>query len=384
MKRFKLILFFCIYTIPLLSQDRASLEDQRAKIINRIEFTSKILKKTEKQKFNTLDYLKTIKYQIKNRKKSIEILQKQINGISKDIKDKKIKHDSLIARKTRIKNNYSKTLSSYYYQGLTDNKILFLLSSSNWDDFVSRKSYLKTYTQYTKKRVSQINKQETEIKKLIEAIEAQKKEKEKLLAEETSNIQKLKEESKSKDLVIKELSKKQNKLLRQLKKQKQERKKLNKSIELVIFEELSNREYSFTSGSSSNITSFKSNKFKFTNPVSQGYIESKFGKHRHPTIKNVYVENNGIDIITNPNESVKVIYDGEVVGLRHISGYNWMAIVRHGDYYTVYSKMVKVNISKGDKLSQGQTIGSTDENGHFHFEIWHKKKKLNPEKWIKI
>ncbi len=384
MKRFKLILPLLFFTFSLLSQDRVSLEKERTDIINKIEFTSKVLEKTEKQKYNTLDYLKTIQQQIKNRKRAIENLKKQINSISEDIKEKNEKHDTLIARKARISNNYSQIMSSYYYKSLTENKILFFLSSSNWEDFINRKSYLKTYTQYTRKRISQISEQEAAIENIIQAIKEQKAAKEKLLSEEKINIDKLKEESENKDLVLKKLSKKRKKLLKELKKQKQERIKLNNSIELVIFEELSNGESAVIPHHSADVLGFKENKKNFVKPVSQGYISSKFGKHRHPTIKNVYVENNGIDIITNPNESIKVIFDGEVVGLRHINGYNWMAIVKHGDYYTVYSKMVKVNISKGDKLTRGQIIGSTAENGHFHFEIWHKKIKLNPAKWVKI
>ncbi len=385
MKRFKLILSLLFFSCSLFSQSRVSLEKERTDIINKIEFTSKVLEKTEKEKYNTLDYLRTIQQQIKNRKKAIKNLKNQIRSISKEIKEKNDKRDTLIARKHRISNNYSEIMSSYYYKSLTENKILFFLSSSNWDDFISRKAYLKKYTQYTQKRISQIGEQEAEIKNIIQAIEEQKAEKEKLLSEEKTNVDKLKEESENKDLVLKKLSKKRNKLLKELKRQKQERIKLNNSIELVIFKELSNGDSNIAvTNYPRDAVSFKKNKKNFVVPISQGYISSKFGKHRHPTIKNVYVENNGIDVVTNPNESIKVIFDGEVVGLRHINGYDWMAIVKHGDYYTVYSKMVKVNISKGDKLTRGQIIGSTDENGHFHFEIWHKKIKLNPEKWIKI
>ncbi len=384
MKRCKIILPLIFFSLTLFSQNRVALEKERYDIIEKIEFTSKVLEKTEEQKYNTLDYLKTIQHQIKNRKKAIENLKKQINSISEEIKEKNDKRDTLIARKERISENYSAIISSYYYKSLTENKVLFFLSSSNWEDFISRRAYLKTYTQYTQKRISQISEQETEIKNIIRAIKEQKTEKEKLLSEEKINIDKLKEESASKDLVLKKLSKKRDKLSKQLKKQKQERIKLNNSIELVIFKELSNGENTVVKNSSADVLGFKNNKKNFVNPVSQGYISSKFGKHRHPTIKNVYVENNGIDVVTNPNESIKVIFDGEVVGLRHIDGYNWMAIVKHGDYYTVYSKMVKVSISKGDKLMRGQKIGSTDENGHFHFEIWHKKTKLNPEKWVRI
>ncbi|MEZ4906564.1 MAG: M23 family metallopeptidase [Saprospiraceae bacterium] len=59
-----------------------------------------------------------------------------------------------------------------------------------------------------------------------------------------------------------------------------------------------------------------------------------------------------------------------------------MAIIKHGDYYTVYSKMENVTISKGDKVKNGQEIGILGGNGEFHFEVWKNKTVLDPENWL--
>ena len=63
-----------------------------------------------------------------------------------------------------------------------------------------------------------------------------------------------------------------------------------------------------------------------------------------------------------------------------------MVIIRHGSYYTVYSKLNQVTVSKGQKLKRGQKIGSvaTGENGsvELHFELWKDKIKLDPQKWF--
>lgn len=66
----------------------------------------------------------------------------------------------------------------------------------------------------------------------------------------------------------------------------------------------------------------------------------------------VYTNNSGIDIITNPNETIRAVFDGDVAGLMYINGYNWMIILKHGEYYSVYSKLETVNISKGDRVAK--------------------------------
>ena len=63
-----------------------------------------------------------------------------------------------------------------------------------------------------------------------------------------------------------------------------------------------------------------------------------------------------------------------------------MVIIRHGSYYSVYSKLDQVNISKGQKIKRGQKIGNIvagdDGNAELHFELWKDKTKLDPQKWF--
>ena len=77
--------------------------------------------------------------------------------------------------------------------------------------------------------------------------------------------------------------------------------------------------------------------------------------------------------------------DGTVIGITTIPGYDNMVIVQHGKYYSVYSKLVEVNISKGQKVKAGERIGQlkNKRSAELHFEFWEGKKKLNPELWLK-
>ena len=382
-KRFNLTFLFVSLSFLLYSQDRTKLEEERMRIIDKIEFTSGILKKTEKDKFATLDFLHSLQNQINNRNKIIKNLNTQIKQINKEIESNEKSLEVLIEKKNKIRSKFFDILKVNYIQGLTKNKFLFLLSSTNWENFLDRQRYLKQFNNYTEKRLIEINEQKQEISSILSQVSNDKNELEILLKAEEENVNKIKLESQKKDEVLKKLKKNERKLLTTLKKQKQQREKLNRSIEDIIISQLKAIDQNEVNKDSYKVSSsFKDNKSLLNWPVFGGYISSSYGKHKHPTIRGVATFNNGIDIRTAPNAVVKAIFDGEVVGLMHISGYNWMVIIRHGDYYSVSSKLTSVDISKGDKIKKGDVIGKIGDNGQFHFEIWKQKTKLNPEQWL--
>ncbi len=118
--------------------------------------------------------------------------------------------------------------------------------------------------------------------------------------------------------------------------------------------------------------------------MSKGVITDRFGEHPHPVLKGIKVQNNGIDIRSENNAPVKSLFNGEVASVTRIPGYDYMVMVRHGLYFTVYSRIVKVNVAKGDKVTTGQTLGFLgDDEPDLHLEIWKDRVKLNPEKWIR-
>ena len=85
--------------------------------------------------------------------------------------------------------------------------------------------------------------------------------------------------------------------------------------------------------------SFAGNKGRLPSPVDKGSIISSFGEHPHAEFQNIKIKNNGIDIISAPGAQAKVIFDGEVSSVIFIANLNYVVIVRHGDYLTVYSNL---------------------------------------------
>jgi septal ring factor EnvC (AmiA/AmiB activator) len=133
--------------------------------------------------------------------------------------------------------------------------------------------------------------------------------------------------------------------------------------------------------------SFKKNKGKMELPL-VGTIVKHFGKHQHPDLQRVMVNNSGIDIrLKSAKEmTVKAVSDGTVSGVQFLSGQNHVLILKHGHFYTVYSGLGAVSVQKDDKIKLGQSLGkvaTVKGVSELHFEIWQDKSPTNPEDWLK-
>jgi septal ring factor EnvC (AmiA/AmiB activator) len=122
-------------------------------------------------------------------------------------------------------------------------------------------------------------------------------------------------------------------------------------------------------------------------PVPSGFISDHFGVHKHPLLKGVMINNNGIDIQTSPGSPVHSVYDGVVQSVVNIPGINMVVAIQHGDYFTVYSKLSNVSVSVGTRVRTGQRIGSvaSDEDGtaEINFQVWKNTVRQNPESWLR-
>jgi murein DD-endopeptidase MepM/ murein hydrolase activator NlpD len=122
-------------------------------------------------------------------------------------------------------------------------------------------------------------------------------------------------------------------------------------------------------------------------PVQNGFISSGFGKHEHPVLKRVYVDNLGVDISTKEGEKVRSVFDGTIGLVGQVPGMEGQIImVRHGEYFTVYSGLKNIMVSSGDKVKAKQVLGQIvkgEETGAvLQFQIWKNNKRMDPEDWL--
>ncbi|WP_460555330.1 murein hydrolase activator EnvC family protein, partial [Hymenobacter daeguensis] len=133
-------------------------------------------------------------------------------------------------------------------------------------------------------------------------------------------------------------------------------------------------------------SSFSGNRGRLPWPVARGFISQHFGRHPHPVLKHVTVENRGVDIQTGAGEPVRACFDGKVLTVTNIAGMNTIVMIQHGDFFTVYAKLRSVNVHEGQRVSAREVIGTvaTDSEGtsEVQFQVWHNSANLNPESWL--
>lgn len=382
MKEFRLFCFvvsFLLMAEGSIAQNRKQLEEQRSKIIEQIEQTSKSLEATKSNKKATLKDLKAIENQIKKRKELIQNIQEQIKAADNAIALNDTKIDSLNDDLLQLDTQFKQLARNMYLREKASNKWAYILSSSSVNNAFLRWRYSKQYEAFTRKKTEQFTTLKGNINSKTHTILEEKNYVELLLIDEKQNYNQLEKDQKKKDDILTKLKNEESSLRADLSKQKKQRERLNQGIEKIIIAELSKKRESNSSASSGSIA-----KKKLSWPA-KGYISGKFGSQRHPTLKNVKINNNGIDITCKRSGAVSVVADGTVIGITSIPGYDNMVIVQHGRYYSVYSKLAHVIVKKEEHLKAGQTLGRLNDTDapELHFEFWEEKKKLDPQKWLK-
>jgi murein DD-endopeptidase MepM/ murein hydrolase activator NlpD len=103
-------------------------------------------------------------------------------------------------------------------------------------------------------------------------------------------------------------------------------------------------------------------------------VTSGFAMRMHP-ILNTWKQHNGVDYGAPTGTPVRTIGDGVVEFAGWQNGYGNVVHVKHnGDLTTVYAHLSRIDIAKGARVEQGQTIGAVGQTGwatgpHLHFEF---------------
>ena len=128
--------------------------------------------------------------------------------------------------------------------------------------------------------------------------------------------------------------------------------------------------------------SFENNRGRLPMPITGSYkIVSHFGQYNVEGLKNVKLDNKGINILGQPGSSARSIFDGEVSAV-----FNWggqlVVMVRHGEYISVYCNLKSVHVKKGQKVTTRQVLGTVGQDNILQFQLRKETAKLNPEVWL--
>lgn len=133
----------------------------------------------------------------------------------------------------------------------------------------------------------------------------------------------------------------------------------------------------------------KTNLGTFSNPLMAMSLTSSFGSRKHPVLKKV-LNHAGVDLKAKTGTKVVSAKDGVVTFAGRASGYGMLIIIKHSDgYETRYAHLSKIDVKKGQKISQNQHIALSGATGrvsgpHLHFEIRKNGKVENPLTYLKF
>lgn len=425
MKQFLLTLLLIGFSFNALAQgdQQKKLEQRRAEIQKEIKSLNGLIKNQSSKEKSALSKLEENDARIKLSEKLIKNTQKQNRLLSDDIYLNQLAINKLNRELKVLKEDYAKTLLSAYKSRSQQSRIMFILSSENFLEAYKRVQYMKQYASFRKVQGEEIRDKMSEVKNRVAKLEVQKEKKEKLLEESKKEKTVLEKDRVEQEQLVKTIRKDKRKYAAEVKTKQKESREIDRKIDAMVraaiaeanrrtaekaaAEAAKNKSAAHTasanatakeaksSGSNKIVLTtegkivsdnFKANKGRLPSPVA-GYISSNFGRHPHPFIDGVEVNNTGIDITTEANATVKSVFKGEVNSVVSLRNSDLKTVfVLHGDYLTIYSNLSSVSVSPGDKVSLNQRLGTVgaDYEGRYilKFVITQNNTTLNPSQWI--
>lgn len=407
------------------------LESKRGALQKQIAESETLLNTTKKDVGSQLNGLAALTGQIEERKRYIltinndmetidrelSKLERQLVRLENDLKDKKKKYESSV---------------QYLYKNRSvQDKLLFILSAKTLSQTYRRLRYVREYADYQRLQGEEILKKQEQVNQKKTELQQVKKAKASLLKEREVEKEKLEAQEKEKRTLVANLQKKQRGLQNELNKKRKEANQLNARIDRLIAEEIekarkraaeearkeaaarkkaaAKETKSAATSSSEKATtkkaapletytmdkadrelsgSFVGNRGKLPMPITGPYIiTSRYGQYSVEGLRNVKLDNKGIDIQGKPGAQARAIFDGKVAAVFQLNGL-FNILIRHGDYISVYCNLASASVKTGDTVTTRQALGQIFSDGAdngrtvLHFQLRKEKEKLNPEPWL--
>ena len=387
-----ILLVIVLISSNLSSQTKQDLEKQKKQIQNDIKKIELKLSNSSKQKKLIVSNAEDINYKIQLQQKLINNINSQLNLILSEIDRNENKLSNLKKRELTLKDELSKMLLSAYKKKSNSNKLMFIFSSTTFQQAYKRIQYFKQYANFQKKTLTKIKSNTNEIKNVIIVLDSQKTNK-KLLIDENEEIKRdLSIEYIGLNNLIAEVNKNQKRYSSEIKQKQKLSQEIDKKIKKLIEEALAkanrkNGEFELTEEAKLISKNFNANKGKLPSPVIRGNVVLGFGKQPHPIVKTTTIQSNGVRIRTSSDVEARTIFEGEVYSIIKSKNNTHTILIQHGNFFTVYKNISSIYVKKGDKLNTKDPIGkiATDPlNGQtiLSFSIFNNGVPQNPRLWI--
>ncbi len=427
MHKIFLPLLLCISMAAVCQQPgKAELEKERASIQKEIDDVRRSLDETKRNRKASLAQLNAVQKRLQLREREINVINQQMNLIDGDINQGWRDITKLKKELDTLKLQYGKSVVYSYKNRSNYDFLNFIFSASSFNDALKRVSYLKSYRAYREEQANNIVRTQDQIQVKITSLNQSRAQKNLVLKEEDKAKEKLEDEKKEKDDVVNKLKAREKELNKEFADKKKQDNKISNAIAIAIkranaaaiAEAKKNADIAAKNNAGTNTAAnkpaapvekgaakapafrpldadpaskalgakFEKNQHLLPWPIESGRISMHFG----PTVipgTNLRTFNQFLTFETEAGKSVKVIFDGEVTLITYIGDVQ-AVIVRHGSFFTTYSNLSSVSVTKGEQVKTGQVLGKVAEKedniGELELGISNDaNKNFDPEKWLR-
>ncbi|RZJ57942.1 MAG: peptidase M23, partial [Hymenobacter sp.] len=399
----------------------------------------KVLTQTTQKKEATLGQLNVIKEKLTVKQGQIQHISTQLQGIETNVHQTAKQVLTTQQQLANLKAEYARLMYAASKTSSGFNQLMFLFAAESFNQFVLRLRYVRQYTEERQKQALRIVGAQQQLSHQLDGLTQQRQRQKSLLTTqlvENRNLLGLKSEQ---DEVVQQLSQQEQGLRTELAQRQRAVAQLDELIAQRVREEIARAaraarlaaaaerrraaraaagrsrprggdhddeasanpdsdapeetsadrrasRVALTPQTALLSSNFAGNKGRLPWPVARGFVAQHFGRHAHPVLKHVVVENRGVDIQTATNEPVRSVFSGRVLTVAQVPGMNTIVMIQHGEYFTVYARLRSVSVHEGQQVSARETIGSaaTDADGTalVQFQVWRNSANLNPEGWL--
>ncbi len=371
------------------AQSRSELERRLQKLTQRIEATRQLLKRTNQKYRRTTAYLQLLNRQIQDRQRLIHTLRQENLLLDERIRTKQKIIASLQKDLQQLLKEYHQILVVTYKLKRQYLPIQFIIDAKGFRDATRRFKLLQFYEEHRRNQLELIRQTEAALRSEMEKLMEEQTRKRQVMARLQQEKKQLSLRLKEREHLREQLANEKSRLLRQLTEQRKEAKRLDAAIRDAIRREMNARKKKPLTGKEKVLTdAFIRQKSKMPWPVRRGVLLRSFGTQSHPVIRNVKIQNNGIDIRTYLDEPVRTVADGIVSRIVILPSGSRAVLVRHGRYYTVYSNLRQTKVKVGQSVTQGDIVGYVRKGRYsnvpeLHFEVWEGVERHNPIRWLR-
>ena len=429
---FSLLLSFSLSASLLAQSSAQELEKQRQQLKMEIEETQQLLNKNKKTTKENIGQLSLINRKLNLQGNVIENISKDINLLDNTISRSQKDVNKLQVLLDTLKQEYAKSMVYAYKNRSNSDFLNFIFSSANFNDAIKRITYLKSYRNYREMQGENILRTQALLKERIDELSGNKKKKSVVLQTQSKELTVLESQQQEKNQLVAKLKAQGKELNNQIAAKKKQMKKVSNAIAAAIkrAQDAARREAlakakedrarrdaetkkniaenkpdntavkplitrpnksvaapSVLLGNDADVklnANFISNRGSLPWPVDKGYMIMRFGPQKLEI--GVTVDNPGITIGSDIGSAVKALFDGEVASVTNIDDMQ-LVVLKHGAYFTTYSNLSGVSVSRGQNVRTGQVLGKVAANeegvGSIDLIISNEKSNLNPEGWLR-